>query len=77
MAASEELLGSLHDAVAADLLRKVQSGEATAQELSAAIKFLKDNGIEAVAENNDPLKDLAAELPKFTDEDGDGLYGKH
>ncbi len=68
--AAEEILGKLHDAVANDLLRKVQSGEATAQELQAAIKFLKDNGIEAgKTEDTDRLSKIAnIVLPQFTSE---------
>lgn len=58
------LLGQLHEAVARDLLNKVASGEATAQELSAAIKFLKDNGIEAVIRSDSSIGQLAA-LPEF------------
>lgn len=75
MAASEELLGRLHDAVAADLLRRVLSGEASAQELSVVVKFLKDNGIEALPADNSPLKRLADALPEFDDEGG--LYARH
>ena len=67
--ASEDLLASLHNAVAEDLLKKVTSGEATAQELSAAIKFLKDNGIEAVKEPGEALDKLTQVLPSFEDED--------
>jgi hypothetical protein len=73
MAANEELLGRLHEAVAADLLRRVQSGEATASEMSVVVKFLKDNGIEALATDNNSLGKLVKEMPEF-DEDG-GLYG--
>lgn len=66
--ASEELLGSLHDAIARDLLTRVRSGEATSAELSAAIKFLKDNGIEALMAENSALQQLAATaLPIFDD----------
>jgi CHAD domain-containing protein len=73
MPAKEELLGDLHDAVARDLLRKVQSGEASAQELNAAIKFLKDNNIEALRAENSPLDNLAKSLPDFDTEE-EGLY---
>jgi hypothetical protein len=70
--ASEELLESLHNAVAEDLLDKVKSGEATAQELSAAIKFLKDNGIEASRASSPNLDKLAqTALPTFEDEDNE------
>jgi hypothetical protein len=67
--ASEDLLEALHCAVAEDLLAKVRSGEATAQELSAAIKFLKDNGIEATRASNPTLGQIEAALPQFDDED--------
>jgi hypothetical protein len=63
MTASADLLKSLHNAVAEDLLEKVQSGEATAAELSAAIKFLKDNGIEALPMEGSPLGNLVDSLP--------------
>lgn len=66
--ASELLLGQLHEAVARDLLNRVASGEASAQELSAAIKFLKDNGIEAVINPDSTVGQLAA-LPVFEDDD--------
>jgi hypothetical protein len=67
--ASEDLLATLHNAVASDLLGKIQSGEATAQELSAAIKFLKDNGIEMVREPGNDVDNLARSLPTFEDFD--------
>lgn len=63
MTASSDLLKSLHTAVAEDLLEKVQSGEATAAELSAAIKFLKDNGIEALPTEGSTLGNLVDSLP--------------
>lgn len=66
--ASEQILAALHEAVAKDLLNRVLSGEASAQEMSAAIKFLKDNGIEAVPDENNTLGKLVAALPTFDDE---------
>lgn len=66
--ASELLLGQLHEAVARDLLNRVASGEASAQELSAAIKFLKDNGIEAIVSPDSTMGQLAS-LPVFEDDD--------
>tara|TARA_B110000908_G_C10241301_1_gene446250 strand:- start:2141 stop:2365 length:225 start_codon:yes stop_codon:yes gene_type:complete len=74
MTATTDILATLHNAVAEDLLGKVLGGEATAQELNAAIKFLKDNGIEALPVENSPLADLASSLPSFTDEDSDPLH---
>jgi len=74
MTATNDILATLHNAVAEDLLSKVLGGEATAQELNAAIKFLKDNGIEALPVENSPLAELASSLPSFTDEDSDSLH---
>ena len=63
-----DLLADLHNEVALDLLRRVQSGEATSQELSVAVKFLKDNNIEAQMTENSPLANLVDSLPVFDDE---------
>lgn len=71
MAATKDLLGELHSAIAADLLARIQSGGATAAELSTAIKFLKDNNIEAIAEQNEGLSALLKALPDF---DEDAIY---
>ena len=62
MAASELLLGLLHDAVAKTLLEKIQSGEATASDVSNAIKMLKDNSITCVVEEGSELGALQKEL---------------
>lgn len=72
--AEEEVLGSLHEAVAQDLLRRVLSGEASPAELNAAIKFLQNNHIEAIASEDNALGKLAASLPVFDDELGEDDY---
>ena len=72
--ATEELLGKRHDAVAKTLLAKVQSGEATPAEINAAIKFLQNNGIEAIVEEGDVMDKLALALPKFDDDLTDENY---
>ncbi len=64
----EKIMEELHGAVAASLLDRVQAGEATASELSVAVKFLKDNGIDVVAKPESPLLNLATSLP-FQDPD--------
>lgn len=74
MRASEAVLGALHEAVAQTLLDKVLSGEASPAEINAAIKFLANNGIEAVATEDSPLSRLASALPTFDDERGDDDY---
>lgn len=66
--ASEDVLGSLHEAVATTLLAKITSGEATPAELNAAIKFLQNNGIEAVMAEGSTLDKLAQALPQFDDD---------
>ena len=68
------LMERLHQEIAEDLLNRVQSGEATSQELSVAVKFLKDNGIEAQATKDSPLANLIDSLPDFDD---DPLHSRH
>lgn len=55
---------ALHDAVTKDLLQRVVSGEATASELSVAVKFLKDNGASLdVITAESPMANLLDNLP--------------
>ena len=63
MADKEKVLSDLHEAVAAELLRRVLSGEANAADLNVARGFLKDNGIDANADQSEPLANLAKSLP--------------
>ena len=63
-----DLLTQLHEGIAEDLLSRIKSGNATAAELTAAIKFLKDNGIDAHIKAASPLANLAEILP-FQDPD--------
>ena len=74
MTASVELLGQLHDMVTKELLRRIESGEATAADIGQAIKLLKDNNIEAIAAPGSGLeeltKSLVSKLP-FADQDMD------
>jgi hypothetical protein len=65
----EKLLGSLHSELAKTLLAKVRSGEATAADLNVARQFLKDNNIDALPKDSEPLKNLVHELPFTGDED--------
>lgn len=59
-----DILDSLHGAVATDLLNRVKSGEATASELSVAVKFLKDNNANLdVITAESPLANLLENLP--------------
>jgi len=67
MSATVETLGALHEAAARDLLDRVKSGEASAADINNALKFLKDNGIEARPDKNPAIQSLAAQFPIFDD----------
>lgn len=57
-------MDTLHDAVTKELLMRVQSGEATASELSVAVKFLKDNGASLdIITAESPMANLLQDLP--------------
>ena len=64
----EEVLKSLFDAVADDLLIKIKSGEAKPADLAVAVKFLKDNNITCVPTDGNSLEELMKSMP-FTTED--------
>lgn len=58
------MLDRLHEETALTLLRRVESGEATAQELGVVIKFLKDNGaVYDVITSDSSLSNLLESLP--------------
>ena len=58
------ILDDLHDSVAKDLLNRIKSGEASASELSVAVKFLKDNNatLDVISEGS-PMGNLLDSLP--------------
>lgn len=71
--ATEDMLAALHAAVANDFIKKIASGEATAAELSAAVRFLKDNGIDCTGSQNATMTSLAETMSFPVDvEDDDG-----
>ena len=63
MTKATETLNLLHEAVANELLTRIRSGEAKPADLSVAVKFLKDNGIEAIPTDGSMLRQLLEELP--------------
>ena len=69
---SQEVLQELHTTLCEtfdDELRGLKTGEkGNAAMLAAAARFLKDNGIEAVASPKSPIAGLLADLP-FGDSD--------
>ena len=59
-----QIMETLHNQVAKELLERVVSGEATSAELSVAVKFLKDNNANLdVITAESPLASLLTELP--------------
>jgi len=60
---SLKIMKTLHYELAKDLLDKVRSGEAKAGDLNVARQFLKDNGIECIPVENNPMEDLMHNLP--------------
>jgi len=62
--ADRKTIDTLHNAVTQELLLRVRSGEATASELSVAVKFLKDNGASLdVITAESPMANLLNDLP--------------
>ena len=64
----EGLLAALHTAVAEDLHRRITDGEASAAELSVAVKFLKDNHIDSVPTDDNAIGALLDGMPNFEDD---------
>ncbi|BAP15845.1 terminase small subunit [Ralstonia phage RSJ2] len=62
--ATSALLEDLHGALAEEMLARVRSGEATAAELAAVAKFLKDNSVTAVIEDNSAMDELRSQLAR-------------
>lgn len=62
MTAPKELLEELHRVVGEKLLERIASGEAKASDFAQAIKFLNDNGIEAIPTGGNALGQLEAAL---------------
>ena len=63
MKAPQDTLENLHSQVAQELLQRIISGEASSADMSNAIKFLKDNGIEGLPVQDSPLGELINILP--------------
>jgi len=58
----------LHQAVADELLERIQGGDAKPADIAAAVKFLRDNNIDCQAVRGTPIFELAENLP--FDEEG-------
>ena len=58
-----EILKTIHYELAKHILDLIKSGEAKAGDLNVARQFLKDNGIECIPVDNNPMEDLMNNLP--------------
>ena len=75
--ATEDQFNELHNLVTDEFLRRIKSGEATAQDLKAACDWLHKNDISGVAYEGNPLDKLANILPNVDPElVQTRLYGK-
>lgn len=66
--ATEDMFNDLHNLVTKEFLKRIKSGEATAQELRAACDWLKTNDISGVAYDGNPLDKLANVMPQIDPE---------
>lgn len=64
----DQIMSELHEELANQLLGQVMAGDTTASILNVARQFLKDNGIDGVPTQGNPLDNLIHALPDF-DED--------
>ena len=63
MTSNNDIMETLHALMGEELLRRIQSGEATSADLSVARQFLRDNGIDATTNQSEPLAKLTESLP--------------
>ena len=66
--ATEDAFNELHNIVTEELLSRVKSGEASTQDIKAAIDWLKQNDITGVALEGNPLDKLANIIPEIDPE---------
>ena len=65
----EAIMADLHEELANQLLTEVQSGETSASILNVARQFLKDNGVDGVPTQGNPLDNLIHALPEFNEDE--------
>ena len=61
--ATEDQFNQLHNLVTTELLNRIKSGEATTQDIKAAIEWLVKNDISGVAVQGSQLDKLASIMP--------------
>ena len=60
---NEKNLKELHNVLTQKLLDRVKDPEVKASDLNVARQFLKDNGIECIPVENNPMEELMNNLP--------------
>jgi len=60
---SLKIMKDIHYELAKYILDLIKSGEAKAGDLNVARQFLKDNGIECIPVENNPMTELMNNLP--------------
>ena len=60
---SLEILNTMHYELEKFLVDKIKTGEAKAGDLNVARQFLKDNGIECIPVESNPMQELMENLP--------------
>ena len=65
----DEIMSQLHEELATQLLGQVMAGETTASILNVARQFLKDNGVDGVPTQGNPLDNLIHALPDFSEDE--------
>ena len=71
------MFNELHNILTTELLNRIKSGEASTQDLKAAIEWLHKNDISGVAYDGNPLDKLANIMPQIDPEMvQERLYGK-
>ena len=75
--ATEDRFNHLHNLLTEELITRLESGEASAQEMKAAIEWLSKNDISGVAYEGNPLDKLTRLMPTIDPElVQTRLYGK-
>jgi hypothetical protein len=67
--AGEDSFDKLHSLVTTELIKRIETGEATTADLKAATDWLHKNNITGVPIENSPLAGLAGLIPELTFDD--------
>ena len=71
MKADANLLEELHGLIVHELMDRIRDGKATSGDLAAAVRLLKDNGVDARSKEAVDMEDRLASLLPFPAEPSD------